>query len=111
MAAEKGSGFVAIAAEGHRTPAAAMCAGIVVEKEAAGGVGTTADGNARAFDKELSGGASEGGEKPVQATFAGDELERPGSLVGDEFVVAFGDAQDFVDRLRPGNGEGFSVNQ
>jgi len=88
-----------------------MRAGIIIEKEAAGGVGTTADGSARAFDEELGSGASEGGKEPVQATFAGDELERPDPFVGDELIVTFRDAEDFVDRLSPGSGEGLIVHE
>jgi hypothetical protein len=58
MAAEEGSDFVAIAANSHGTPAAAVRAGIIVEEEAARRVGTTADGCARTFDEELGGGTS-----------------------------------------------------
>ena len=87
-----------------------MRAGIIVEKEAAGGVGTAADGSARAFDEELGGGASEGGQEPVQTAFAGDELERPGPLLEYEFIVTFGNAEDLVDWLNPGGGERLSVD-
>ena len=110
MAAEERGDFVAIAAEGHGTPAAAMRAGIIIEEEAAGGIGAAADGRARAFDEEFGGGASEGGEQPIQAAFTGDELERPGPFVRDELVVAFGDAKDFIDRLDPGSGKGLFVD-
>ncbi len=110
VTAEESSDFVAIAADGHGAPAAAMRAGIIVEEETAGGVGTAADGSARAFDDEVGGGASESGQEPVKAAFAGDELERPDSLLEDELIVAFGDAEDFVDGLNPGGGEGLSVD-
>jgi len=110
MAAEEGGNFVTIAAKGHGAPAAAMCAGVIVEEEAAGGVGATANRGARAFDEEFGGGAGDGGEEPVQAAFAGDELERPGAVAGDELIVTFGDAENLVNRLGPGGGKGFAVD-
>ena len=92
MAAEEGGDFVAIAAKLHGTPAAAMRAGIVVEKEAAGGIGATANGGAGALDEEFGGGTSDRGEQPFEAAFARDKLEGPGAVAGDELVVALGDA-------------------
>ncbi len=49
-------------------------------------------------------GASRGG-------FAGDELELPASIDLSQLVVAFGDAQDVVDRLGPFGGDGFVPDQ
>lgn len=111
VAAEEGSNLVAIAADGHQAPAAAMRAGIIVEEEAAGRVSAAANGRARAFDEEFGSGAGEGGEEPVQAAFAGNELERPGTIARDELVVTFGDAEDFVDGFGPGSREGFAVDK
>jgi hypothetical protein len=109
VAAEEGGNLVTIAADGHGAPAPAMCAGIVIEKEAAGGVGAAADGSARAFDEEFGGGAGKGGEEPIQAAFAGDELEGPGAVAENELIVTLGNAENFVDGHGPGSGKRFAV--
>ena len=101
---------MAIAADGHGAPAAAMRAGIIVEEEATGGVGTAADGCAWAFDEEFGSGASDGRQEPVQSTFTGDELERPIPFMEDQFIMAFGDAEDLVDWLDPGGREGLVID-
>lgn len=111
VTAKEGSDLVTVAANGHGTPAAAAGAGIVVKEQAAGRVGAAADRGARTFDEELGGRAGECGEEPVEPAFASDELKRPGTLVRDEFVVTFRDAEDFVDGLDPGSGEGFAVDK
>ena len=108
--AQEGSNLMAIAAKGHGAPAAPVRAGIIVKEEAAGRVGAAADRRAGAFDEEFGGRAGNCGEKPVQATFASHELQRPGSFVGNKLVVALGNAQDLVDGLDPGGGEGFTVD-
>lgn len=104
MAAQEGGDFVAIAAKLHGTPAAAMRAGVVVEEQLAGRIRTTTNGSAGTFDEEFGGGAGDGSEEPFQAAFAGDKLQGPGATARDQFVVAFGDAQNCVDRLDPGRG-------
>jgi len=111
MAAEESGDFVAIAADGHGAPAAAVRTGVIVEEKAARRVGAAANRSARTFDEEFGGGAGEGGEEPVQTAFAGDELERPLAVVGDELIVTFGDAEDFVDGFGPGGGEGFTLRE
>lgn len=68
---------MAIPADGHGTPASAVRPGSVIEEKATGWIGTAADGSTRAFHKEFGGGTGQGGEQPVQSTFAGDELEGP----------------------------------
>jgi hypothetical protein len=111
-AATKESGdLVAVAADGHGTPAAAMRAGIIVKEKAAGGVSATADGSAGAFDQEFSSRASESGQEPVEAALTGDKLEGPDAFMGDELIVTFGDAKDFVNGLDPGSGEGFTLRE
>ena len=94
---------MAVAAEFHGAPAAAMGAGIVVEEEAAGGIGAAADGSARAFDEKFGCGARDSCEEPVEAGFASNEFQGPGAVVEDELVVAFGDAKDLVNGLNPGH--------
>jgi len=111
VAAEVGGDFVAIATDGHGTPAAAMRTGIVVEEEAAGRIRTTADGSARTFDEEFGGGAGNGGEEPFEAIFARNKVKRPGALAGDELVVTLRDAKDFIDGLDPGTGERFLLRE
>lgn len=61
VTAEEASNFVTIAADGHGAPTAPTRAGVIVKEEAAGRIGTAADGSAWAFDEEFGGGASHGG--------------------------------------------------
>src|SRR5208282_3149349 len=110
VTAQKGGYFMAIAAASHGAPAAAVRAGIVVEEEAADGVGTATDGRKRAFDEKFCGGASKGSEEPVQAALTSDELQRPGSFAGHQFVVTFGDSQDLINRFSPGSRERLLVD-
>ena len=104
--AKEGSDFVAIAANGHGTPPASVCTGVIVEEKAAGRVGAAANRSVEALDEKFGGRTGEGGEQPVQAAFPGNELERPGTFLGDELVVTFGDAENFVDWLDPGRRKG-----
>ena len=101
---------MAITADSHGAPPTAVRAGIVVEKEATGGVGAAADRSAGAFDEELGGGTCECREEPVQAAFAGDKLEGPGTFVGDQLIMAIGDAKNLVDRFNPGRREWLIVD-
>ena len=103
VAPQEGGDFVAIAAKSHGAPAAAMGAGIVAEEEAAGGIGAAADGSARTFDEKFGSRAGNGSEEPVEAGFASHEFQGPGAVVEDELVVAFGDAENFVDGFSPGD--------
>ncbi len=78
-----------------------MGARIVIEEEAASGIGTTAHWGGGAFDKKFGGGARDGGKKPFEATFAGDEFQTPAFSTGNEFVVTFSEAEEIVDGLNP----------
>lgn len=102
---------MAIAANGHGAPAAAMGARVVIEEQAAIGIGATAHWGVGAFDEEFGGGTRNGGEKPFEATFTGDELQTPAFGAGDEFVVAFREAQQVVDGLDPDFREGLFVDE
>jgi len=102
MAAEEGSNFVPIAAGRHGAPAAAVRAGVIVEKEAAGGIRAATNGSARPFDEKIGGRTGDGGEEPVKAALACNELEGPCTFTKDEFIMPFRNAQNFVDRLGPG---------
>lgn len=110
MAAEKRSDFVAIATGRHGTPAAAMCAGVVVEEKTARGIHAAANGSSGAFDKKFGGGTGDGGEEPLETTLPGHELKRPRTFTKDEFVVSLGDTEEFVDRLSPGRRERLPVH-
>ena len=105
MAPEERSDLVAIAADGHGAPAAAVGARIVVEKEPARGIGADADRCVGPFDDQLGSGPRDGGEKPFEAAFAGDEFQAPAFGAGDEFVVALGETKQIVDGLDPAFGE------
>jgi len=110
MAAKESSDLMAIAASRHRAPAAAVCAGVIVEKEPARRVRAAANGSRRTFRKKVGGRTGHGGEQPLEATLAGNELERPATFTGDKFIVPFSNAQDFVDRLHPGRRERLPVH-
>ncbi len=74
-----------------------MRAGIVVEEEAAGGIGAKAHTRCLAFRDEFGSRTRNRSEEPIEAAFSCDIFDAPGTGVFDEFVVAFGDAQDFID--------------
>jgi len=88
-----------------------MGARVVIEKEAAGGVGAAAHRGVGAFDEEFGGGTRDGGEEPFEATFTGHEFQAPAFGTGNQFVVAFGEAQQVVDGLDPDSWEGLSLDE
>lgn len=90
---------MAIAAAGHRTPTALFGAGIVVKKEAAGGVSAEAQAGAATLSNNFGSRASHGSEEPVQSALARGELEMPSSAARNEFVMAFGYAKNLIDKL------------
>jgi hypothetical protein len=101
MAAQEACYFVTVAAGGHGTPATAMGARVVIEKQPTRWIGAAADGRFRAFDKQLRGRARDGGEQPLQAFFSRDKLKTPAVLLGNQFVVALSNPQDFINWLGP----------
>jgi hypothetical protein len=102
---------VTIAATGHRTPTPAAGARGIIEQEAAGWVGADAKTGARALRNDLRGGPGDGRQEPVQTAFTGYESEAPLAILFQEFVVTFGDAQDFVDRFDPFANQRFFLEQ
>ena len=110
MAAEERRDLVAIAAHGHGTPATAMRARVVVEEHAAGGIGAAPDGSARALDEKFGCRASDSRKEPLESALAGDEVKGPRGVAVSEFVVALGDAKDFVDGLDPGGRKGLPLD-
>ena len=92
---------MAIAATGHGAPAASAGTRGIVEKEAAAWVGTDAKAGGWAFGDELGGRTSDGGKEPVQTTFASDKFQSPFTVLLEEFVMAFGNAENFIDWLYP----------
>lgn len=111
MTARKGGHFVAIAATGHGTPAPAASARGVIEEQAASRVGTDAKTRVRALGDNFSGRTRDSGEEPIQAALASDEFQSPSTILEEEFVVPFGDAQDIVDGFDPAASNGFLVQQ
>lgn len=98
---------MAVAAASHGAPAPPPGAGSIVEKKAASGIGAQTNWSARALHNNFGGRAGYGCKEPVQAAFASDELHSPFAKIAYEFVVTFGDAQDFIDGLRPLRGNFF----
>jgi hypothetical protein len=101
FAVQERSYLVAIAANGHGAPAAAMGAGIVVEKKGAGRIGAAPYTGFGAFHQEFRGRASDGREQPFHAVFPREELQAPHTVGLRQFIVPFGDAENLVDGLRP----------
>ena len=97
----KSGDLVTIAANGHGAPAAPMGPRSVTEKKPAPGIRTGAQARTRALDDDFRGRASDGGEKPVGAAFAGNKLQPPRTLSLEEFVMPFGNAENFVYRCDP----------
>ena len=97
----KGRDFVAVSADGHGTPAATVRAGIVVEKEAATGIGAEPQPRAGTLGDKFRRGAGDRSEQPVEATLTRDEFDSPDAIVAKEFVVSFRDAQNVVYGLGP----------
>jgi hypothetical protein len=102
---------VAIAANGHGAPAAAVGTRVIVEEEAARGIGANADRCVGAFDDQFGGGTRNGGEEPLEAAFPGNEFQMPAFGAGNKFIVAFGEAKQIVDGLDPAFGEGLFLHQ
>jgi hypothetical protein len=110
VASQKRSDFAAIAATGHRAPAAAMGARVIVKKQPARGIRAAPYRDFGSFHEQLGRGSGDGGEQPLEAAFAGDELQPPGIAALNEFVVAFGDTEEFIDRFDPVFGEWLSFH-
>jgi len=96
MLSGEGGNFVTVATNGHGAPAAAAGARIVVEVEATLRIGAETKARSGALGDNLGPGPGHGSEQPVQATFAGHEFDFPGAVSAHEFIMPFGDAQDFV---------------
>jgi hypothetical protein len=101
MLAGEGSYFVAVAAHGHGTPAAAARARIIVEQKATVRISANMKMRAGTLGDNLGAGAGDCGEQPIEASFTGDEFDFPGAVLAYKLIVPFGNAQDFVYRLDP----------
>lgn len=101
---------MAIAAGRHRTPATAVRARVIVEKQTARGIRAAANRSSPSFDEQVGGRTGDGGEQPLEPALASNELKRPCTLAEDKFIVPLGDAEEFIDRLHPGRREGISVH-
>ena len=110
MAAEKRGDLMAIAAGRHGTPATAVRARVIVEKETARGIRAAANRSSRTFDEKVGGRAGDGSEQPLEPALASNELNRPCALTEDKLIVPLGDAEEFIDRFHPGRRERISVH-
>jgi len=111
LAPEKRGDLMAIAANGHGAPAAAMGARAVIEKEAACRIGANADRRVGAFDDQFGGGTGNGGEKPFESAFPSNEFQPPAFDAGNKLVVAFGETKQIVDGLDPAFREGLLLHE
>ena len=111
MAAQERGDLVAIAANGHGAPAAAVGARVVIEEEAACRVGANADRRIGPFDDQFCSGTGNGGEKPLEAAFPGHEFQPPAFDAGDKLVVALGETKQIVDGFDPALGEGLLLHE
>ena len=110
MAAEKRGDLMAIAAGRHGTPATAVRARVIVEKETARGIRAAANRSSRTFDEKVRGRTGDGSEQPLEPALASNELNRPCALTEDKLIVPLGDAEEFIDRFHPGRRERISVH-
>jgi len=110
MAAGKCRDLVAIAAQSHGTPAAATRARQVGKEEAAAGISAQTESSGRPLYENLRGRPRDGGKQPLEAAFPGEEFQPPLSVIPNQFIVPFGDAQDFVHRFNPFPGNLFLSN-
>src|SRR5437667_987406 len=85
--AGKSSYFAAIAANGHRTPAAAARARIVVEEQATVRIGTKPKARASPLGDNFSRGSGHRGEQPIKASLPRNEFDLPDTILSDEFIV------------------------
>lgn len=110
MAAQEACYLVTIAARRHGTPATAVGARVVVEEQPARWIGATTDGSLLAFYKQLRGRARDGGKQPLQPFLSRDKLKTPAVLLGNQFIMALSDSQDFISWLRPMAREGLMLD-
>jgi hypothetical protein len=101
MFAGEGSYFAAIPANGHRAPAAAARARIVVKEQTTLGIGAKPKARTGSLGDDLRPGSGHRREQPIEASFSGDKFHFPDAILADKFIMAFGDAQDFVYRIDP----------
>ncbi len=101
VTSQESSDLVAIAARGHGTPAPPVRTGVIVKKQPAGRIGAAANGRFKTLYKEICSRTSDGGEEPLESLLARHELETPSVFPGNQLVMAFRDAKDFINRFYP----------
>src|SRR5438132_12148010 len=99
--AGKSSHFAAIAANGHRTPAAAARPRIVVEEQTTPRIGANPQARVEALGNRLRPGSGHGGEHPVQPSRPPDECDLPKVILSDELIVPLVTAHSVVYQLKP----------
>jgi len=99
--AGEGGYFAAVAAHGHRTPPPAASARIIVEEEPTVHIGAKPETRTVSLGDDFRPGSGHSGEQPIKASFARHEFDFPKAVLTDKFIVALGDAKDFVYGLHP----------
>ena len=105
MPARKGGYLAAVSANRHGTPAAAMRAGLVVEKEPALGIGANSQRRLWTLGDKLRRRSGNRSQQPIQSALARDEFHAPSTVFENQLVMSFRDAKDFVDGLDPFRGD------
>src|SRR5438034_3273995 len=77
MIARESGYFTPVATSGHRTPATAVRARIIIEKQTTLRIGTKPQARAWAFGHSLRRGPGHGREQPVKAGLSGDKFDLP----------------------------------
>src|SRR5258708_33055754 len=101
MPAHKVGDLAAVSANRHGTPAAAMRTRLIVEEEAALGIGAKSERCLRTLGHKFRRRAGNPSEQPIEAAFASGEFHAPSALFEDQFVLPFRDSKDVVCRLDP----------
>jgi hypothetical protein len=101
MLSREGGDLAAVSANGHGTPAAAVCSGIVIEEEATTGIGAQPQPGTGTLGNQFGRGTSYGCQQPIKTALTRYEFDSPGAILAKQFVVSFSDAQDVVGGLDP----------
>lgn len=67
-------------------------------------IGTEPEARPRTLGDKLRGRTRHGSEQPIEAAFPRDEFDSPRAILGNQFVVSFGDTKNFVEGLDPFSG-------
>jgi len=93
--------FVPVPAHRHRTPPPLAGPRVIIKKQAALRIRTALHGRRQPFYNKLRCRARNRCEQPLKPIFPRHKLQPPLALVCHQFVMAFGDPQNFVDGCDP----------